>query len=70
MPYEQVGTTIHNVELYPGRGGQLARSAGVGAVLVSKGVTLIFVLVRSYECMNCLTCERNNAFYCSLHLSE
>lgn len=30
------GTTIHNVELYPGRGGQLVRSAGVDAQLVAK----------------------------------
>src|SRR3982751_6540248 len=26
-----VGTVVHNVELQPGRGGQLARSAGAGA---------------------------------------
>ncbi len=31
-----VGTTIHNIELYPGRGGQLVRSAGVGAQLMAK----------------------------------
>ncbi len=31
-----LGTVIHNVELYPGRGGQLARSAGVGAQLMAK----------------------------------
>lgn len=30
------GTTIHNIELYPGRGGQLARAAGVEAQLVAK----------------------------------
>ncbi len=30
------GTVIHNIELSPGRGGQLARSAGVGAVLAAK----------------------------------
>ncbi|HZJ77354.1 MAG TPA: 50S ribosomal protein L2 [Clostridia bacterium] len=30
------GTTIHNVELYPGRGGQLARSAGNSAQLMAK----------------------------------
>jgi large subunit ribosomal protein L2 len=28
-----VGTSIHNIELQPGRGGQLCRSAGVGAVM-------------------------------------
>ena len=31
-----LGTTIHNIELYPGRGGQLVRSAGVSAQLVAK----------------------------------
>lgn len=30
------GTFIHNVELYPGRGGQLARAAGDGAQLMAK----------------------------------
>jgi large subunit ribosomal protein L2 len=30
------GTTIHNVELIPGRGGQLARAAGAGIALVAK----------------------------------
>jgi large subunit ribosomal protein L2 len=31
-----LGTVVHNVELHPGRGGQLARSAGVGAQLMAK----------------------------------
>ena len=31
-----VGTVVHNVELYPGRGGQLARSAGNSAQLMAK----------------------------------
>ena len=30
------GTEIHNVELRPGKGGQLVKSAGVGAVLAAK----------------------------------
>ncbi len=30
------GTTIHNVELRPGKGAQIARGAGVGAVLIGK----------------------------------
>ena len=30
------GTTIHNVELRPGKGAQVARGAGVGATLVAK----------------------------------
>ena len=31
-----VGTVIHNIELYPGKGGQLVRSAGNGAQLMAK----------------------------------
>ncbi len=31
-----LGTQIHNIELYPGRGAQLVRSAGVAAQLVAK----------------------------------
>ena len=30
------GTVVHNVELYPGRGGQLARAAGNSAQLMAK----------------------------------
>ena len=31
-----VGTLIHNIEIYPGKGGQLVRSAGVSAQLMAK----------------------------------
>ena len=31
-----VGTEVHNIELYPGRGGQLVRSAGNSAQLMAK----------------------------------
>src|SRR5690348_6861862 len=31
-----LGTTVHNVELKPGRGGQIARSAGSGVQVVAK----------------------------------
>ena len=38
LPIENipVGTVIHNIELYPGRGAQLVRSAGVSAQLMAK----------------------------------
>ena len=38
LPLENipVGTVIHNIELYPGRGAQLVRSAGVAAQLMAK----------------------------------
>jgi large subunit ribosomal protein L2 len=31
-----VGTTIHNIELYPGRGGQMVRAAGASAQIIAK----------------------------------
>jgi len=31
-----IGTTVHNVEMEPGQGGKLARSAGAGLVLLAK----------------------------------
>lgn len=31
-----VGTTVHNIELQPGKGGQMARSAGASAQLIAK----------------------------------
>lgn len=38
MPLSQmpVGTYIHNIELKPGKGGQIVRSAGMGAQLMAK----------------------------------
>ena len=38
LPLENVpvGTLVHNVELYPGRGGQMVRSAGNSAQLMAK----------------------------------
>ena len=33
-----VGTMVHNIELYPGKGGQLVRSAGNGAQVMAKEV--------------------------------
>jgi len=34
-----LGTAIHNVELLPGKGGQMARSAGTACTLISRGTT-------------------------------
>ena len=38
LPIENipVGTKIHNIEMYPGKGGQLSRSAGTSAQLMAK----------------------------------
>ncbi len=52
------GTFIHNVELYPGKGAQLARSAGVMAQLMSKENNLALVRLPSgemrYVPINCM----------------
>jgi len=44
-----VGTTLHNVELKPGKGGQLARSAGASVQLVAREGRYATVLLRSGE---------------------
>ena len=44
-----VGTFIHNVELYPGKGAQLARSAGVMAQLMAKEGTYAMLRLPSGE---------------------
>jgi large subunit ribosomal protein L2 len=36
LRYIPVGTTVHNVELRPGQGGKMARSAGMAAQVVAK----------------------------------
>lgn len=36
LKYIPVGTLVHNVELHPGRGAQLVRSAGAAAQLMAK----------------------------------
>ena len=38
LPLENipVGTQVHNIEMYPGKGGQLVRSAGLSAQLMAK----------------------------------
>ncbi|WP_409022021.1 50S ribosomal protein L2 [Dellaglioa sp. P0083] len=44
-----VGTIIHNVELKPGKGGQLARSAGASAQLLGKEGKYVLVRLTSGE---------------------
>lgn len=44
-----LGTMIHNIELYPGRGGQLVRSAGNAAQLLAKDGTRAQVRLPSGE---------------------
>jgi large subunit ribosomal protein L2 len=44
-----VGTQIHNIELYPGRGGQIVRSAGVSAQLMAREGGYVLVRLPSGE---------------------
>ncbi len=47
-----VGTVVHNVELYPGRGGQLARAAGNSAQLMAKEGNFALLRLPSSELRN------------------
>jgi large subunit ribosomal protein L2 len=53
-----LGTVVHNVEIYPGRGGQLVRSAGLSAQVLAKEGTMAQIRLPSGEVryidMNCL----------------
>ncbi len=50
-----VGTVIHNIELTPGRGGQMARSAGTYAQLVAKEGKYALLKLPSGEVRNVLS---------------
>ena len=47
-----VGTFIHNIELYPGKGAQLARSAGIMAQLMAKEGVYALIRLPSGELRN------------------
>jgi len=47
-----VGTVVHNIELYPGRGGQLARAAGNSAQLMAKEGVYALLRLPSGELRN------------------
>ncbi len=44
-----VGSLIHNIELHPGRGGQLARSAGVSAQILGREEGYVLIRLGSGE---------------------
>ncbi|MDR1409698.1 MAG: 50S ribosomal protein L2 [Oscillospiraceae bacterium] len=54
LPLQKIptGTFIHNVELYPGRGGQFSRAAGVSAQLMAKEGVYALVRLPSGELRN------------------
>jgi len=43
------GTTVHNIELIPGRGGQMVRSAGVGAQIMARDAEYVLLRLPSGE---------------------
>ncbi len=49
LQYIPVGTIIHNIELKPEKGGQMARSAGVGAQLMAKETDYALIRLPSGE---------------------
>jgi len=49
LKYIPEGIPIHNIELFPGRGGQLVRSAGTQALILSKEGNYAFVQLPSGE---------------------
>jgi large subunit ribosomal protein L2 len=53
-----VGTTVHNIELHPGKGGQLVRSAGTSAEILGREDKYIIVRLSSGEVRKILnTCR-------------
>lgn len=53
-----VGSLIHNIELHPGKGGQLARSAGVSAQILGRVEKYVLVRLGSGEVRKILaTCK-------------
>lgn len=44
-----IGTIVHNIELTPGRGGQMARSAGTGAIVMAREAGFVHLKLPSGE---------------------
>ena len=71
-----VGTVIHNIELQPGYGAQLVRSAGVAAQLLAKEDDLAQVRLPSgevrYVRMNCTACigQVGNIDHSNIHIGK
>ena len=58
LKYIPVGTVIHNIELRPGKGGQICRGAGASAVLVAKEEKYCQVRMPSGEVKQVLSSNR------------
>ena len=60
LPLERIpeGTMVHNVELKPGKGGQLARTAGAGVQILGKEDKYVLIRLKSGEVRKILgTCR-------------
>jgi len=51
MPLDQVpiGTMVHNIEMWPGQGGQLSRAAGTSALVLSRDSKMVTIKLPSSE---------------------
>ena len=49
LEFIPLGTNIHNIELYPGRGGQIIRAAGTSAKILAKDKNLVAIRLSSKE---------------------
>ncbi len=71
-----VGTVIHNIEMYPGKGAQLVRSAGNAAQLIAKEGALATVRMPSGEMrkirMNCYATigQVGNIDHANIHIGK
>ena len=71
-----VGTVIHNIELYPGKGAQLVRSAGVAAQLMAKEGEMAQVRLPSGEYrkirINCIATigQVGNIDHANIHIGK
>jgi len=71
-----VGTVIHNIELYPGKGGQLIRAAGTSAQILGREEKYVLVRLKSGEVRRILgECratigEVGNEFYSLVSLGK
>lgn len=72
LKYIPIGSEIHNIELYPGKGGQLARSAGTSAKILGEEKNFVIIKLSSKEIRliskNCFATigKVSNVEYCNI----
>ncbi|HYM65355.1 MAG TPA: 50S ribosomal protein L2 [Candidatus Sulfotelmatobacter sp.] len=49
LSFMPIGTVVHNIELTPGRGGQIARGSGTGAIVAAKEGNFVHLKLPSGE---------------------